>query len=134
MLLNYQIGNRKQLVQIDHIRSSFEVFKTGVPQGSQLGPLMFLLFINDLPLYLHHSSTDMLMTPLYTYISVSNLETILQKDLNRVLEWCYINQMNLNAQKPKCMLVGSSHKLSKSRDLHLTIGDYTIEWVKQYKL
>ena len=134
MLLNYQIGNRKQLVQIDNIRSSFEVFKTGVPQGSQLGPVMFLLFINDLPLYLHHSSTDMLMTPLYTYISVSNLETILQKDLNRVLEWCYINQMNLNAQKPKCMLVGSSHKLSKSRDLHLTIGDYTIEWVKQYKL
>ena len=32
------------------------------------------------------------------------------------------------------MLVGSSHKLSKSRDLHLTIGDYKIECVKQYKL
>ena len=37
-------------------------------------------------------------------------------------------------QKTKCMLVGSSHKLSKSRDLHLTIGDYKIECVKQYKL
>ena len=67
-------------------------------------------------------------------ISVSNLETILRKDLNRVLEWCYINKMNLNAQKTKCMLVGSSHKLSKSRDLHLTIGDYKIDCVKQYKL
>jgi len=32
------------------------------------------------------------------------------------------------------MLVGSSHKLSKSRDLHLTISDYKIECVKQYKL
>jgi len=41
----------------------------------------------------------MLMTPLYTYISVSNLETILQKDLNRLLEWCYINKMNLNTPK-----------------------------------
>ena len=42
--------------------------------------------------------------------------------------------MSLNAPKTKCMLVGSSHKLSKSRDLHLTIGDYKIECVKQYKL
>jgi len=73
---------------------------------------MFLLFINDLPLYLHHSSTDMYAddsTLHISDISVSNLETILQKDLNRVLEWCYINKMNLNAQKTKCMLVGSSH-------------------------
>mgnify|MGYP006890246223 CR=1 FL=1 len=74
---------------------------------------------------------------LYTSdIYVRNLETIQQKDLNCVLEWCYtcINKMNLNAQKTKCMLVVSSHKLSKSRDLHLTISDYKIECVKQYKL
>ena len=78
------------------------MIKTGVPQGSQLGPLMFLLLINDLPLYLHHSSTDMYADDytLYTCdISVINLETILQKELNRVLEWCYINKMNLNDQK-----------------------------------
>ena len=50
-LFKSYLRNRKQLVQIDNIRSSFEVIKTGVPQGSQLGPLMFLLFINDLPLY-----------------------------------------------------------------------------------
>jgi len=37
-------------------------------------------------------------------------------------------------KKTKCMLVGSSHKLSKSRDLHLTIGYYKIECVNQYKL
>ena len=49
---------------------------------------VFLLFINDLPLYLHHSSTDMYADDV-------------------VLEWCYINKMNLNAQQTKCMLVGS---------------------------
>ena len=74
---------------------------------NQLGPLMFLLSINDLPLYLHHSSTDMYDddSTLYTSdISVSNLETILQKDLNHVLEWCYINKMN-----PKVILCASEH-------------------------
>ena len=78
------------------------MIKTGVPQGSQLGPLMFLLLINDLPLYLHHSSIDMYADDYTSYtsdISVINLETILQKELNRVLEWCYINKMNLNDQK-----------------------------------
>ena len=67
-------------------------------------------------------------------ISVSNLEAILQKDLNRVLEWCNINLKKLNARNTKCNLVGSSHKLSKSIDLHLTISDYKSECVKQYIL
>jgi len=59
------------------------VIKTGVPQGSQLGPFI------ELPLYLHHSSSDMYAddSTLYTYdIFVNNLETILQKDLNHVIE------------------------------------------------
>ena len=50
-LFKSYLRNRKQLVQIDNIQSSFEVIKTGVLQWSQLGLLMFLLFINDLPLY-----------------------------------------------------------------------------------
>ena len=41
--------------------------------------------------------------------------------------------MNLNAQKTKCMLIGSSHKLSKSRELHLKVGDCKIDFVKQYR-
>ena len=76
------------------------------------------------------------MTPLYTpliYPSVIQ-KLYYKKDLNRVLEWCFINKMNLNAQKTKCMLVVSSLKLSKSRYLHLTISDYKIEYVKHYKL
>jgi len=66
------------------------VIKTGVPLGSQLGLLMFLLFTNDLPLYLHHSSIDMYADDFTLYtsdISISILETILQKYLNRVLEF-----------------------------------------------
>ena len=89
MTFKSYLRNRKRLVQIDNIRSSFEVIKTGVLQWSQLGPLMFLLFRNDLPQYLHHSSIDMYAddSTLYTSdIAISNLETILRKDLNRVLE------------------------------------------------
>ena len=51
--------NRKQRVSVNNVVSDDEVIINGVPQGLILGPLMLLLFINDLPLYTHPVYTDM---------------------------------------------------------------------------
>jgi len=121
-LFQSNLRNRKQLVHIDffsvRLLSDLGVFSH--PRNNGQWPPTSKDFYRRYYIY-KWSAT------LYTSdISVSNLETILQKDLNHGLEWWYINKMNLNAPTTRCMLIGSSRKLSKSRDLHLTIGDYQI--------
>ena len=67
--------NRKQRVCVNNVISDDEFIINGVPQGSILGPLMFLLFINDLPLYTKPVNTDMYADDTTMYeIGVSQAE------------------------------------------------------------
>lgn len=114
--LNY----RTQLVTIKGFSSSPMPVYSGVPQGSHLGPLLFVIFINDL--------VDRLSCPsllyaddlkIYTKVEVPQQCIALQNDLNTVSDWCIANQMNLNVGK--CNVISFTKK--KSRLLH----DYYIE-------
>jgi retron-type reverse transcriptase len=81
---------------------------TGVPQGSILGPLLFILFINDLPMVLEASDADMYAddsTLTAQAQSVPELEQKLTVDADIVSEWCADNHMAANATKTKVMLI-----------------------------
>ena len=105
--------NRKQKVVINNIESTTENIVCGVPQGTILGPLLFLLFINDLPLY-----TDNVFTDLYaddtTIYQISNSQHFVEQDLQMALQklsvWCKFNGMLLNTEKTKVMLITTSQK------------------------
>ena len=105
--------NRKQKVVINNIESTTENIVCGVPQGTILGPLLFLMFINDLPLY-----TDNVFTDLYaddtTIYQISNSQHFIEQDLQMALQklsvWCKLNGMLLNTEKTKVMLVTTSQK------------------------
>ena len=82
---NTYLTHRKQQVSVNNGMSGFKQITYGVPQGSTLGPLLFMLFINDLPLYTKHVSTDLYAddTTLYDIQdSTERIEDNLQSALN----------------------------------------------------
>lgn len=109
-LMKSYLNNRVQVVNINGKKSNTGIITCGVPQGSILGPLLFLIFINDLPLYLSDtvSSTDLYADDTTIYDMQADLKTLkanLQKALIILHEWCKQNGMLLNTEKTKVMLV-----------------------------
>ena len=89
----------------------------GVPQGSILGPLSFVIFINDLPLCLseHAFSIDLYADDTTIYDIQKDLHTLvknLQRTLDHLKDWCTQNDMILNTQKTnlKVMLLATRQK------------------------
>ena len=78
---------------------------SGVPQGSHLGPILFNLFINDLPSAIQFSSILMYADDVKLFFPIvdSSCSNKLQLDLYCLGEWCSINRMSLNLKKCKVM-------------------------------
>ena len=69
------LSNRQQCIVKANLSSATETVKAGVPQGSVLGPVLFLLFINDLPLYTQDADVDIYADD--TTVHTSNLKAII---------------------------------------------------------
>ena len=101
---------RKQFISLGKTTSKQLTVKQGVPQGSILGPVLFLLFVNDMPLHVQKSTTDIYADDTTLSLS-SNWKTLpllnqsLSQDLNEVERWARENKMYLNMQKTKALLV-----------------------------
>ena len=106
--------NRKQRVSLNNHLSSTSDVMHGVPQGSILGPLLFLIFINDLPLYLKNNTSTIDLyaddTTIYSGSDKLMLERNLQKSLDCLQIRCRENGMILNTDKTKVMLITSRQK------------------------
>lgn len=93
---------RVQSVKLKNIISSPRPVKSGVPQGSVLGPLLFLVYINDIGSNINSSlrlfADDCVI---YKEITEPNDVTILQSDLTKLSEWCRLWQMEINVSKTK---------------------------------
>ena len=128
---------RYQYVQHKSLRSNEKATSTGVPQGSILGPLLFLLYVNDLPLSITNSSLDMYADDSTLYVSGKNkaaIQTFLQTDADNICNWCANNNMAINPSKSKCMVVGSKYKVKKAEELNITINNESIQNVTNQKI
>ena len=141
-LLRSYLSGRTQYVHINGCHSSPRSVSAGVPQGSILGPILFLLFINDLPSAAQHSTVDIYAddTTLSLSSDVTNgltaMSSALQQDLDDVSRWSAANKMVTNAAKMKCLLVTGKRIPCKldSCSLELKIVNSDIEQVDSQKL
>jgi len=100
---NY-LNDRMQYVELDGVRSRTAKVTSGVPQGSVIGPILFLIFINDLIDNLDSSARlfadDCII---YRDIETASDHVLMQYDLDKINSWCLSNRMELNVRKTKLL-------------------------------
>ena len=121
----FNIKNRKQIVIVDGKQSSLIDVVSGVPQGTILGPLLFLLHINDLPSVVS-SKVRLFADDCFIYRNIKNKEDqiALQKDLNFLENWGNTWGMRFNAARCNIMRVTRNPKLQLLTDRTSTGGSH----------
>ena len=99
--------------------SSTRKIRCGVPQGSNLGPLLFLLYVNDLPNCLDKSCPAMYADDTNLTVcsdSINNLEEALNSEMKNIHQWLLSNKLTLNIEKTEYMIIGTCQRLAKIQE------------------
>ena len=116
---NY-LNNRQQFDKIENTESDYLTMTCGVPQGSTLGPLLFILYINDMAncsnklsfqIFAHDSNV------FYPSTSIDNVEKVMNEELNHIFKYCDANKLLVNINKTNLIVITSSTR--REREVQL---------------
>ena len=123
------LGGKVQAVESAGVFSEFRSVTCGVPHGSILGPLLFLIYVNDMKtavnckLLLYADDSALLASS----SDVSEIEDVLSRELESVSEWLVENRLSLHLGKTESILFGSNKRLAKRGELHITCNGNDME-------
>ena len=124
-LFHSYLNGRSQSVMINSQVSKSITVSSGVPQGSILGPLLFVVFVNDIPSCFHHSTSLLYADDLKLYRPIANSRDceLLQEDVDALDTWCQEWKLKLNVSKCNSITFTNKRK-------HVINYDYSIKNVK----
>ena len=123
------LSNRMQFVEVNGERSALGSVTCGVPQGSILGPLLFLIYVNDMPsavkcdLYLYADDSALMVSDK----RINVIESKLEDNLLALSIWLEENKLSLHLGKTESILFGSKNKLKKGTSLNIKCNQVNIE-------
>jgi hypothetical protein len=106
------LNNRSQFVSINNVESEKQTIVCGVPQGSVLGPSLFILYVNDM---CHASSVlkSILFADdtnlFYTGRNITEMCNIVTEELEHLNQWFMVNKLSLNVEKTNFMIFSNGH-------------------------
>ena len=132
---NY-LTNRKQFVAYNNSHSQLGNVTIGVPQGSILGPLLFLLYVNDIYAISKEMSCIQFADDTTLFTSGNNLTDlacVVNTELRTINEWINLNKLSLNIAKTSYMVISGSSRKFDNNTCKIRINDQCIERVNQTK-
>ena len=131
---NY-LSHRKQAVLNDNEQSDLLEVTYGVPQGSILGPLFFIIYVNDIMTLFGRDGPKILLyaddTVLYySHTDISILGRTLNSGLERIWKWCMSNKLSVNTAKTKYISIDQYKRVNDTAEIKL--GGVILERVSNY--
>ena len=129
------LSGRSQYVEIDGVSSSILSLSTGVPQGSILGPLLFLIYMNDIPNCSNYFNFILYAddTTLSNTIQIPSLSPInINNELAKVYDWLAVNKLSLNISKTKYVIFHAINKRIEGVIPDLEINGIPLERVQNF--
>ena len=116
------LSNRKQYVNINKVNSPKLNITCGIPQGSILGPLMFLLYINDIAnvssvLFFLLFADD--TTVFCSGKNIDDLINIVNREMQKLIIWLYVNKLSINTEKTNYILFSLRKKINTSCNVYI---------------
>ena len=131
------LSGRKTTVSINNTNSKEFLLKNGLPQGSSISPILFLVFINDIDVDLDIETTASLFADdTATWRMDGRIKgsqrRLMQAEIDKIMEWARTWKMKINSSKTKCMVLASSNS-DRTTDPKMKAGEDPIELVQDYR-
>ena len=132
------LADRSQLVRCNGEESPPTKIDIGVPQGSILGPILFLIYINDIVQHISSGSCNMYADDIAIYATGNSTEEVnakLQRATTDAYMWYEGNKLSVNINKSNVMLIGSSRQINdlSAVNLSISLGEYQLNQIQSTK-